>query len=352
MTRAGAETGRARVLLVDDDSVSGLIMSRMLSQQGDFDVTLCQDPTAALQLVTAQAWDLLITDVEMPGMTGLELLEEVRRVDPVLPVAVVTAYVTVDNAVIALRNRADEFLEKPVQPDRLITVAADLVARARAERVATGEIVLAIGAHPDDVEIGAGGTLLAHRALGHRVAILTLSRGARGGMAAARALEAAEAARILGAELHLEDLRDTRISESDPTIAVISSVIEQVRPTILYTHSVSDLHQDHRNTHHAAMVAARDVGRVYCFQSPSATVEFGPSLFAGIDGQLSGKIEAIAAFASQASVRDYLEPELIQSTARYWGRFARARYAEPFEVIRDRGAAPTGPTSGAPHDRA
>ena len=109
------------------------------------------------------------------------------------------------------------------------------------------------------------------------------------------------------------------------------------QPTVLYTHSIHDVHQDHRNTHRAAMVAGRRIGRVYyCFQSPSATVDFGPSLFVGIDAQLDGKLAAIGAFISQTSVRDYLEPDLIKSTARYWGRFAQARYAEAFEVIRDR----------------
>ncbi len=349
MARTGAGSGPARILLVEDDPVAGLFASRVLGQQGGFAVTHCQDPAEALRLATTQAWDLVITDVEMPGMTGIELIEEIRRVNPSVPVAVATAHVTVDNAVGALRQRADEFLEKPLRPDNLIAVASDLIDRGRAERSRSGQVVLAIGAHPDDVEIGAGGTLLVHRAAGDKVAVLTLSRGARGGQESDRAREAAAAARILGADLYLEDLQDTRISESDPTISAISVVIEQVQPTILYTHSLNDVHQDHRNTHRAAMVAGRGVGRVYCFQSPSATVEFGPSLFVGIDAQLPGKLAAIGAFASQTAIREYLEPDLIQSTARYWGRFARARYAEAFEVIRDHGAVMAGPTTEAPH---
>jgi len=207
--------------------------------------------------------------------------------------------------------------------------------------------VLAIGAHPDDVEIGAAGALLAHRGMGHEVSILTLSRGARGGHEGTRAGESELAALAIGADLYLEDLQDTSIAEGDPTIATISRVVEIVRPTVIYTHSVHDVHQDHRNTHRAAMVAGRGVGRVYCFQSPSATVEFGPSLFVGIDAQLSGKLAAIGAFVSQTTVRDYLEPELISSTARYWGRFAQARYAEAFEVVRDRGAIRSGPARDA-----
>jgi LmbE family N-acetylglucosaminyl deacetylase len=218
----------------------------------------------------------------------------------------------------------------------LVASVSALVERGRGGR----EAVLTVGAHPDDVEIGAGGALLAHRAAGHQVAILTLSRGARGGPDGARAEEAREAAAVLGADLYLEDLEDTRISESDPTISAIRSVIEAVRPTTIYTHSIHDVHQDHRNTHRAVMVAARGIGSVFCFQSPSATVDFRPARFLTIDDYLAGKLAAIRAFASQVAVRQYLEPDLIEATARYWSRFGRGRHAEAFEVVRDQAAGP------------
>ena len=140
---------------------------------------------------------------------------------------------------------------------------------------------------------------------------------------------------VLGARLYLEDLEDTRISEGDPTIRIISRVIGEVEPTMIYTHSLHDVHQDHRNTHRAVMVAGRQIGRVFCFQSPSATVDFRPTRFVRIDGQLEAKLQAIEAFGSQVAVRAYLEPDLIAATARYWSRFGDGRYAEAFEVIRD-----------------
>ena len=167
-----------------------------------------------------------------------------------------------------------------------------------------------------------------------------MSRGARGGPDDARAGESREAARLLGAALYLEDMEDTRISESDPTIGAISAVIAAVRPTMVYTHSIHDVHQDHRNTHRAAMVAARSIGSVYCFQSPSATVDFRPARFIDIEEQIAGKLAAISAYASQAAVRRYLEPDLIEATARYWSRYGASRYAEAFEVVRDHASGP------------
>jgi LmbE family N-acetylglucosaminyl deacetylase/CheY-like chemotaxis protein len=326
---------RGRILLVEDDFEAASFAIQVLAVRNGFEVVHTADPAAALRLAGSESWDLVLTDVEMPGMTGIELLESLRQADPYLPVAVVTAHATVDVAVGALRNRADDFQEKPLRPARLVAMATELIARGRAARLARRQVVLAVGAHPDDVEIGAGGALVAHREMGHDIAILTMCRGARGGAENTRAGESEAAARILGARLYLEDLVDTRISEGDPTIGIISRLIEELRPTMIYTHSIHDVHQDHRNTHRAAMVAAREVGSIFCFQSPSATVDFRPTRFVSIDSHLGAKMRAVDAFSSQIAARAYLEPDLISATARYWSRFAEGRYAEAFEVIRD-----------------
>ena len=170
-----------RILVVEDDPEAAAYVLHVLRNRGGFEVTHIADPAAALDRARAERWDLVLTDVEMPGMTGIELLEAVREITPQLPVAVYTAHASVDYAVRALRNKADEFLEKPVRPDKLVETVTALVAKGRAAREAARQSVLAIGAHPDDVEIGAAGTLAMHRRMGHEVSILTLSRGARGG---------------------------------------------------------------------------------------------------------------------------------------------------------------------------
>jgi two-component system response regulator HydG len=345
MTSSDRQEAPGRILVVDDDPVTGRFLTNLLGAGGGFDVTHTLDPAIALQRASSEKWDLVLTDVEMPGMTGLELLQALRRVSPDLPVVVLTAHASLDYAVRALRDNADEFLQKSTPPDQLLASVSSLVAKGRAARLAARQAVLAIGAHPDDVEIGAAGALLAHRAMGHEVSILTLSRGARGGTESTRAGESEMAALALGATLYLEDLQDTTIKEGDPTIGVISGVVEAVRPTVIYTHSLHDVHQDHRNTHRAAMVAVRKVGRVYCFQSPSATVDFRPSRFVAIDDEVERKLMAIRAFASQVEVRAYLDADMIRSTARYWSRFGDGQYAEAFEVIRE-AATPAAPPAG------
>jgi LmbE family N-acetylglucosaminyl deacetylase len=119
-------------------------------------------------------------------------------------------------------------------------------------------------------------------------------------------------------------------------VSLIEGAVSEFSPTVVYTHSWNDLHQDHRNTHRASLVAVRGIPSVYCYESPSATVDFRPAKFVAIDPFVDAKIEAIGAYTSQIEVRSYLDPELVRSTSRYWGRFGDSRYCEPLEVVRDR----------------
>ncbi|MBV1860538.1 MAG: PIG-L family deacetylase [Nannocystaceae bacterium] len=194
--------------------------------------------------------------------------------------------------------------------------------------------ILAIGAHPDDVEIGCGGTLASHSACGDDIVILTLSGGEAAGEPAVRYAESQAAANRLGAQLVVESLDDTRISEGPATIGAIEAVIARYAPSAVYVHTEADRHQDHRNVHRAAMVAARNVPSVFCYQSPSTTTTFCPTRFVPISEQLDTKLALLSLYDSQND-KSYLAPDLISATAMYWSRFARARHVEPFEVVRE-----------------
>jgi LmbE family N-acetylglucosaminyl deacetylase/CheY-like chemotaxis protein len=327
-----------RVLVVDDDPDVALYTSTVLERRGGCTVLAISDPTLARAAVDQFRPDVVVTDIEMPGMTGLQLIALLRATQPELPIVVMTAHVSVNYAVAALRSQADEFLTKPVVSDELIAIVNRLAADGRRNRQAgrPREYVLAVGAHPDDVEIGVGGILAAHVDAGDTVVILTLSRGAKGGEAGDRQAEALRAAEMLGARLFLEDLVDTEITSTGPTVSVIERVIRQVNPTIVYTHSIHDRHQDHRAVHEATVVAARAVDTLACFQSPSSTVDFRPSRFVSIDGFTETKLALLECFSSQAGIRPYLQPDFVLATARYWSRFSsNGANIEPLEIIRD-----------------
>ena len=97
--------------------------------------------------------------------------------------------------------------------------------------------ILAIGAHPDDVEIGCGGTLKKHSERGDDVTILTLSKGAQGGNKEQRVKESTCAAKSLQSKLIMCDLVDTMMSNGGDTISCIHEAIERSQPDIIYTHS-------------------------------------------------------------------------------------------------------------------
>lgn len=338
------EAPRGRILLIDDDRVFGVWATKVLQARG-FEIKHLLDPLEGLRQVEAESWDLVITDVEMPRMTGLEFLERVRGLDPSLPVAVVTAHPSVARAVTTLRQAGTEFIPKPITPDDLVVRIAALIAQRPSAPAAVAESVLAVGAHPGDVEIGAAGALLAHIAGGLAVTILALSSGAPD-TAGLGGGESEGAAPVIGTRVSLDDLGASSGAEGDAAVVAIDRLIVQTKPAVVYTHSVHDGQQDHRNTHAAVVAAAWKIGRVYCFQSPSATADFRPTHFVAIDDHIDGKLTAVRAFGAQPEVRDYLEPDLVTSTARYWSRYCEAQLAEAFEVVRDRAAA--GAAAGPP----
>ena len=323
----------ALILFVEDDDVLAAVVLELLAPLGE--VRWAPSAEEAVALLPSRPWDLLLSDIDLPGMNGHEMVRQSKAAQPDVATLILSGHASFDQAVEAIRAGADDYLTKPVEPARLIAKVRELVAVTR-ERPAEGrERVLAVGAHPDDVEIGVGGILLRHAAAGHDVALLTLTGGEQGGEAGVRAAESRRAAELLGARLFHTDLSDTSVSDGGTTIGVIKRVIDEILPTTVYTHTARDVHQDHRNVHHATLVAARGIPRIYCYQAPSTTVEFKPSRFVAIDPHLDRKLEVIRAFASQTAVRSYLDEDLMRSTARYWSRFTQARYVEPLEVVRE-----------------
>ncbi len=321
------------ILLVEDDEVLSSALVVVLGAVGEVHWT--SNAEDAMTLIATRDWDLIVADIELPAMNGLELIREVRSTQESIATLVLSGHASFDYAVAALRVGADDYMRKPVEPAELIAKAEGLIALTRERRRKGSEVVLAVGAHPDDVEIGIGGVLLRHVAQGHDVTVLTLTDGEFGGSASARLAESQRAADLMSARLIHADLQDTSISEGGATIATIRQAVEEIKPSTVYTHTLNDVHQDHRNVHRATLVAARRTPKVFCYQSPSSSVDFHPTRFVAIDEYLERKIEVIQAYTSQVKIRDYLDEELLRSTARYWARYSQARYVEPLEVIRD-----------------
>lgn len=323
-----------RALVVEDDPDAARFVQTVLARRAGMDVVVSGDAESSLEALAAGPFDLIVADIELPGQSGLQMLPQARRLAPGVPVIVITAHGNLDYAVQALRNDVDEFLLKPVSVADLVERAMTLASEGRIRRAESApSSVLAVGAHPDDVEIGVGGTLAAHANAGDRLTILTLSRGAIGGEIDVRRREAHAAAEIVGAQLVHLDFKDTFLDPASGVITAVENVIADVKPDRVYMHTRSDRHQDHRAVHDAVQIAARKVPNLACYQSPSTSVDFRPNRFVDIEAFLDTKLRMLAAHTSQAH-RDYLAADLVRATARYWSRFGGGRYVEPLETVR------------------
>jgi two-component system, NtrC family, response regulator HydG len=117
----------ARILLIENDPDAALYAAHVLGTRGGFEVTHAADAPTALRLAGERPWDLVLTDLELPGTTGLELIHALRRLQPAVPILVLTAQLITDSTAAALRGVASAVLEKPVRAGLLVETAAGLV---------------------------------------------------------------------------------------------------------------------------------------------------------------------------------------------------------------------------------
>jgi two-component system response regulator HydG len=115
------EKARPRVVVADDEASARSGLGTLLRDEG-FDVILAEDGSTALARVQEAAPDILVTDLRMPGMDGIELLRRARETDPALIVVLMTAFAEVETAVRAMQEGAEHYLTKPLQIDELVLV--------------------------------------------------------------------------------------------------------------------------------------------------------------------------------------------------------------------------------------
>ncbi|WP_054692192.1 sigma-54-dependent transcriptional regulator [Geotalea toluenoxydans] len=108
-----------RIMVVDDEAIIREGMNRILSGS-DFFVETYANGYLALEKLQESSFDLLITDLKMPGMGGMEVLKSIRVLQPEMPVIIITGYSSVDTAVEALKSGAVDYVSKPFTPDEII----------------------------------------------------------------------------------------------------------------------------------------------------------------------------------------------------------------------------------------
>jgi len=199
--------------------------------------------------------------------------------------------------------------------------------------------VLALAAHPDDIEIGCGGTLAEYARRGAEVYLFVATDGAYGGDAAERRSEQEASARLLGVkEVRWGGFEDTELVVNTDLIHAVEKQVKDIGPDIVLVNFHEDTHQDHRALARAAYSATRYIPNVLAYETPT-TLDFDPHVFMDIDATLPQKLEALNAHASQierTNIQGLNIVEIALATVHFRGVQAKITSAEAFVPIRVR----------------
>lgn len=109
-----------RILIVDDEIDMLELLELIITDRTDYEVVTTNNPLEVTELLQRQPFDLLITDLRMPDVDGIELIERVKAVDDQLPFIIITAYGTIESAVEAMRKGAFDYITKPFRQEQIL----------------------------------------------------------------------------------------------------------------------------------------------------------------------------------------------------------------------------------------
>jgi LmbE family N-acetylglucosaminyl deacetylase len=175
--------------------------------------------------------------------------------------------------------------------------------------------IIAVGAHPDDVEFGCFGTLSYYFSMGNEIFIVLLSSGELSEKVEIRERESKKSADLINAEINFFRFPDANIEVNNKTIDIFRNYINKIKPDILFVHHPYDRHQDHRTTNEICLSSTDYFDKVLFYEGPG-TFDFIPNVYVTIDGHFDKKVEGLNTFESQTK-KPYLSIESLKGLARY-----------------------------------
>jgi DNA-binding response OmpR family regulator len=320
-----------RVLYVEDAIDQALLVKAFFNTLKGFAVTHAQDGDSALKLIAGKPWDILVTDLNLPGTDGFALIKAFRAKFRRYPILVTTGYTQAEYEEQSLRAGADQVMIKPLNQDDFVARVQAMVAAGQAPEEDEPAVVLAIEGRMGDAEMGCGGTLMAEVAKGHTVVLVPICRSERD--ATPEELKAASiAANVLGVELRVDrTLFGNREGQRD----LIERTLNELRPTAVFMPAKDDRDPSRRDAALLTEAATVEVDTVLAYETATTGLEFTPSRFHDIRAEMVLKMEALAAYQALGAPRVDLRPRMAQAYARYWGRFRDFAEVEAFEQVRD-----------------
>ena len=111
---------KSRILIVDDERDMLALLRRIITEKTEHDVVIEDDPLRAIEIIHTEPFNLILTDLKMPKMDGIALLDEIKRIQPSADVIIMTAYATIETAVEATRKGAFDYIAKPFRKERIL----------------------------------------------------------------------------------------------------------------------------------------------------------------------------------------------------------------------------------------
>ncbi len=200
--------------------------------------------------------------------------------------------------------------------------------------VRRGMRLLAVGAHPDDVELSCGGFLLSlQRNFDVQITLIICSDGELKTNRGTRTREQKEANKFLRVKnFYALGKQDGKLMFDSDLVNMIEKIIDAQKPELVLTHYLNDIHQDHRNVCQATVAAARKSPATLIFYPSLFTREpFVANLYTDISGQLQNKLKLLSKFKSQQN-SIYLQPKTVEIRALEAGLYRNCQYAEKFYI--------------------
>jgi len=203
------------------------------------------------------------------------------------------------------------------------------------------QVVLALGAHPDDIEIGMGGTVAKLVGMGYdvKLVVATLPNFVKTDTKEERKKESTMSAKVMGCKTpEFLDLGPEEITFNRKFVTQINEIVRNCEPDAIFTQWIGDTHQDHQTLTKAVIAAARDSNNVFMYETtiPGGISEtaFRPQLYVDVTETLDSKRNALDCFDSQKIRCGHLWVDAIVGRCSYRGYQMNTKYAEAFEVIR------------------
>ena len=110
----------AKILIVDDEPDMLKLLSMILREKTSYEITTTNNPMEAIELAKQGGFDLVISDLKMPGLDGMEIIDAVKKIDEDIPVIIITAFASVESASEAIQKGGFDFITKPFRKEQIL----------------------------------------------------------------------------------------------------------------------------------------------------------------------------------------------------------------------------------------